>query len=716
MADKQTKKRDLGEQVRRVLEKTGSDALNPAEIATALKIKGAAKKHLQRTLNQLVRDGEIVCIRGNRFTIGREADLVAGSLIVLRSGNGLVDGPEGTVFVARGDLGVALPGDRVVARLHPTREGKDNRPAGRIIKIVERTRHDIVGTLRTTGRFLYVVPIDPAYGHDLYVPDAAGASIGDRVLVRFTGWQNRHVNPEGEVIEVIGPSDDPSVDTVMIIRHYGLPDDFPTDVIREAQQASRRMDEPGPRLDLRDRYILTIDPERAKDFDDALSLEVLPDGTRELGVHIADVSHFVQPGSKLDAEARERGNSVYLPDRVIPMLPEQLSNGVCSLRPDEDRLAFSVFLKVNERGNVVGTRFARTLIRSRLRLTYEAAMRALAGKPKQGDTVSGEALDILRGVNKLAHQLRKRRYRAHALELDLPECEIRMGRDGCVSDILLVWNDESHRLIEECMVAANEAVARELSLRKVPYISRLHPPPAPEKIEELTVELEGMGFNPGDLNQAKNLADFLRLIEDHPLAFYVRRAVLRRMSRAVYDAGAVGHFGLAKQYYAHFTSPIRRYPDLIVHRQLAAVLGASAECVGVAASQGGRRRMTKSDELNTVAAHCTRTEEVADEAERALDEIKKYRYIEQQLAAGKPQEYDAVVVTVTNFGMFIEIIELQLQGMVHISAISDRFVRFQAHTQSLKAGKTEYSLGTRLRVKPVRVDFDKRHVDLEVVD
>ncbi len=673
--------------------------MSAAEIADGLTLQGSDRKRLQKWLNQMVLDGEIVRIRQNRYSLGRDVDLLTGDLTVVRSGNGFVKAGDGRpdVFVPERHMGTALPGDRVVVRVADNEQGDALRPEGKIIRILQRSDRDIVGTLKTTGKFLYVLPLDPVYAKDFYVHDTGGAQEGDRVVIKFTQWQNRHVNPEGRIVEVLGPATEPSVDTKSIIRHYGLSEAFNPDLLADADQARCYMQTPGERLDLRGRLIITIDPERARDFDDAVSLETDANGNRVLGVHIADVSHFVRPGGRLDTEARERGNSVYLPDAVLPMLPEQLSNGICSLRPDEDRLAFSVFLTFNERMDVVGRKFAKSMIRSKCRLTYEQAMDVIAGREVRAarDTA---IVTLIRDLNQVAQALRKRRFARHALDLDVGECEIVIGPDGRMTGIRPVVNDESHQLIEECMVAANEAVAFALQNQGRTIISRLHEPPAPAKIEELTMQLAEMGYTPGDLNQPSHMAAFLRSIQDDPLGHTVRVMVLKSMSRAVYSADDSGHFGLAKKHYAHFTSPIRRYPDLVLHRQLADWLARD------------RNSYTKAS-LAAVAEHCSTTEQKAEEAEWALLEIKKYRYFEQELAEGKPNVYEAVICTVTNFGMFVELPDIQIQGLVHISAISGRYVRYDRRKQALRAGKKVYGIGDRVTVMPSSVDFDQRRLD-----
>jgi ribonuclease R len=698
---------ELKSEALELFQRPGYTPLTAGEIGKALRLKGAKAKGLQKILNELVKGGQIVCVRQNRYSFGEPLDLVTGRLDVARSGTGFVTDNKGgsDVMVPADDLGTALPGDLVVVRLQTERQGEDDkRRRGKVIEILEHSRHDIVGTLKSTGRFLYVLPLDPGYRKDFYVPAANGANINDRVVVRYVGWQNAHVNPEAEIVEVIGPADNPSLDTLAIIRHYGFQDKFPDEVIRKAESVSVLVDQPGPRLDLRDKYIFTIDPEKARDFDDALSLERDAKGNRVLGVHIADVSHFIKRDGVLDKEARRRGNSIYLPDKVIPMLPEQLSNGICSLNPGVDRLTFSAILTIDGNGNVIARKFAKTIIRSKLRLTYEQALAVLDPTAKQAQAATpikmpDEARRLIKELHALAQRLRAKRFAQFALDLDVPENEIVINKDGMIEEVRVVPNDISHQLIEECMVAANEAVVTELANKQIGVIARVHEPPREDKIEDLTVQLVGMGIKRTDLHSRQNLAKFLKSVENHPLAYSIRTAVLRSMNRAVYKASSDGHYALAKKFYGHFTSPIRRYPDLVLHRQLAAAL------------TGDRGALYEKKELADISLACTKTEMDADQAERELLEIKKYRYLDQELKSGKLKTYDAVVVSCVNFGMFVEVLGLQIQGLVHVSAISDRYVKFDRQASALKVGKEVYKSGRRLRVRVTRVDFDKRRID-----
>lgn len=670
------------------------------EIAHSLGFRGKQLKRLQTLLLELTRSGAIGQVNAGQYQMANPDNMTSGRLNVVRSGAGYVlNQKTGTaVWLQHEDQGTALPGDTVQVRV--THAAGDE-PRGKVVRIEERSARDIVGTFYTKEDQTYVVPLNPAYRQDFVVADAKGARDGDRVVLRLVGWEERGRAPQGEILDVIGPADEPTLDTEVVCRQYDLPKEFPPAVLREAERVEALLAKPEERLDLRQMDILTIDPATARDFDDALSLQRDDRGRRVLGVHIADVSHFVRPGSALDEEARERATSVYLVDKVIPMLPEQLSNGVCSLRPDEDRLCFSAFLTFDDDGNRVSQRFAKTIIRSKLRLTYEQAMAMIDGKPVEGLAhPSAAVVTLIRETNALAQRLRQRRMQAGALDLEVPECEVVLDESRRMTHIRITASDVSHQMIEECMVAANEAVATELSSRGLKILSRLHEPPDPEKIEEMQAALALLGFRPGDLSSPQRMARFLAETADHPLKHHAHTLVLRSMKRAVYSAEEAGHFGLAKRYYSHFTSPIRRYPDLVLHRQLA----------GYLSGHGSKGAMPKGY-LVATAEHCTEMEQRADDASRALIEIKKYRFLQQQLDEKKPVVYDAVVSRVSNFGIFIDVTDLQLTALVHISLISDQFARFNPSNETLVAGDTVYRVGVKVRAFVAAVDFVQRRAD-----
>ena len=501
------------------------------------------------------------------------------------------------------------------------------------------------------------------------------------------------------------PGRTPREDTAAVMKFYGLPNRFPKAVLEEAARAPSApsaADTKG-RLDLRRRFVFTCDPVSARDYDDALSIETDKSGNRVLGVHIADVSHYVRPGSAMDREAYRRGTSVYFCDRVVPMLPETLSNGICSLVPGEDRLAFSVFMTFDRNGEMVKRTFAKSVIRSAARFAYEDVMRIIEGEgdvaDRTGAKVGKKAFSAIRKIAALARQLRARRFAEGALDLETAETEIVLDSRGEIDSISISRGDESHQMVEECMVAANEAVAKELWTRGVKILARLHEPPDEEKILSLRAELRGLGIKAGNLSNRKVFAGLLQTIKRHPLRDTISMMVLRSMKKAVYDASTIGHFGLAKRYYAHFTSPIRRYPDLTLHRQLADFI-----C--------GRDARVPSGLLARRAEHLSEREEVAAEAERALVEIKRFRFFERQMAEGADEEYDAVVSRVMPFGCFVDIPSLAASGLVHVSALSRRFLRYSESDASLSAGRGEcWRAGDRLKVRVARVDFDGRKID-----
>jgi len=676
-------------------------------LADHLKLQGRARANLRRTLDLLVKRGALARRPDGTYWLGKSSRLAEGRLLVLPSGNGFVvlGDEQEDVFVSESDMSTALPGDRVKVRLENRRRPAGaSGPAGRIVCVLERGRTLIVGTMRRVGRGWHAVPLDRRYRREIRITNRQEAKQQDRVVIRLLDWHSPDNSPTGEIVEVLGPADDPSQDTLAIMRHYGFADEFAREALQEAGRATALLNKQGARRDLREKFIFTIDPERARDFDDALSLERDGKGNHVLGVHIADVSHFVRPGSAIDEEARRRATSVYFCDKVLPMLPEQLSNGLCSLRPNEDRLTFSVFITFDKQGEPRKAEFARSIIRSRRRLTYRQALLALRAGKGEGvpkEEIAPDFVKLLKRVSALAQQLRARRFKQAALDLDLPEYEVVVGKNGLISGIRDVVNDESHQLIEECMIAANEAVDRELSVRGLKLLHRVHPQPAEEKIGQLKQQLEEMGFKPGDLSSRRNLSAFLDRIKDHPLAHDAKVSVLRSMKRAVYAPAALGHFGLAKKYYAHFTSPIRRYPDLVVHR----ILGAMLAKEPVPYQDSG---------LGPLGEHCSTRERIAEEAEQALLEIKKYRYLQQQVLNQAPAEHEAVVVNVKSFGMFVELVHLGVQGLVHVSNLGEggRARRAGATPPDvLQAGSVSYRQGSKLTVFPVKVDFEQRRID-----
>src|SRR2546423_1364634 len=689
------------------------------EIAQAIRCKGRDRMAVRNALGELEHSGEIVRIRKNCYILPAEADLVTGKLSIHQAGYGFLvpeKSGEPDIFIAAENTGTAMNGDRVVARISrdvPQRRGKvragqavGHRTEGRVIRILERARDKIVGTLQQSKNFYYVVSDDPRLVHNVYVQVPPLQKLpkvptrGDKVVVRLEDWQSRHVNPEGEIVEVLGRSDAPGVDMLSIIRKFDLPTDFPKGVLEEANRIPKSVEQQmiNGREDLRVKCIVTIDPDDARDFDDAIDVERAGEGWR-LGVHIADVSAYVTPNSALDREARRRGNSVYLPDRVVPMLPERLSNGVCSLNPSVDRLAHSVFVEFDKNGRAKNARFAKSVIRSAKRLTYKEAYAILQAKPND------ELSRRLHTAWELASLLRRKRFEHGSLDLDFPEVKVHVDANGRPIRLERVENDESHQLVEEFMLAANETVARELRHRSIATVYRVHEDPDPEKLGEYREFILSFGYKVGDLSQRKEVQRFLASIRGKPEEQALKIGLLKSLKRARYAAQPLGHYGLAKPNYLHFTSPIRRYADLVVHRTLA---------------ERNLPRRPKIDigQIESLAQHISDTERNAAEAEIESVRLKKLQFFEEQLKERNPQVFRAAIMDVRNYGLTVELPDALVTGVVHVSSLSDDFYRFDAAQRRLTGRRTNrrFSVGDQIRVFVARVDIFKRQIDFAIAD
>jgi ribonuclease R len=523
------------------------------------------------------------------------------------------------------------------------------------------------------------------------------------------------VNPEGEIIEVLGPASAPGVDVLSIIRKYHLPTEFPSDVLEQAERISESVDAQhiAGREDLRNQFIVTIDPDDARDFDDAIHVEKLPNGGWQLGVHIADVAAYVEQGSALDREARWRGNSVYLPDRVIPMLPERLSNGVCSLKPEVDRLTHSAFIQFDKRGVVRSARFAQSVIRSAHRLTYKEAFAILTSPPRDR---LGERLHL---AWELAALLRRKRFEHGALDLDFPEVKVWVDTNGKPVRLERVENDESHQLIEEFMLAANEAVARELKKRAIPTVYRVHENPDPEKLAEYREFALSFGYKVGDMTHRAELQRLLAEIRGKPEEQALKVGLLKSLKRARYDPLPLGHYGLAKTNYLHFTSPIRRYADLVVHR----ALGRDGTPLSSAGSRTTERR-SRSDapyhmgmaEIASIAEHISTTERNAADAEIDATQMKKLEFFQRQLDQRNPQIFRATIVDVRNYGLMVELPDALITGLIHVSSLTDDFYVFEPARRQLigRRSRKRFRVGDDLSVFVARVDLFKRQVDFAI--
>jgi len=709
--------RTISEQVLALLRANASRALDRSDIARELELKRNQRVALRNALRDLERSGQIVRIRKNCYVLPAEADLVTGKLSIHQVGYGFLS-PETPgqpdVFVAAENTGTAMHGDRVVVRVSrdlPVSRRKRGRNEGRVIRILERARDKIVGTLQQTRNFYYVVADDPRFVHNVYVASPAKAKRGDKVVVRLDAWESRHVNPEGEIVEVLGRADAPGIDILSIIRKYDLPVEFPRKVLDEANRIPQTVEEPAlnGREDLRDQFIVTIDPDDARDFDDAIHVDKIDNDGWRLGVHIADVAAYVRAGSELDREARRRGNSVYLPDRVIPMLPERLSNGVCSLNPDLDRLTHSVFIHFDKNGRAKNARFARTVIRSARRLTYKEAF-AILQSPS-----NGELSRRLHLAWELASLLRRKRFEHGSLDLDFPEVKVYVDETGAPVRLERVENDESHQLIEEFMLAANEAVARELRHRATPTIYRVHEDPDPDKLAEYREFVLSFGYKVGDLSKRAEVQRFLASLRGKPEEQALKIGLLKSLKRARYDPQPLGHYGLAKANYLHFTSPIRRYADLVVHRTLAARHASRQTKLDPPSLRYGAAGI---DEVASIAGHISETERNAAEAEIEAVKIKQLEFFQRQLDQRDPQVFRAAIVDVRNYGLAVELPDVLTTGLIHISSLNDDFYIFDAAQRRLIGRRTRrrFGVGDQLRVFVARVDPFKRQIDFALAD
>jgi ribonuclease R len=686
--------------------------LNKTDLAKKLGVPVDERAGFRKLLVQLESAGKITRIRKDRYVLPQEADLIVGIILINPQGFGYVlnesgDG-QGDVYIPASQTSTALHRDRVVARItneEVTALRARRKRAGKVIKILERTNNRVVGTLQQTQKFYYVVPDDPCFVHDVYVsptPDIAGRKpvINDKVVVRLSAWENRHVSPEGEIIEVLGPSNDPKVEILGIIKKHGLPTDFPKAVLDEAAEIPTDISkaELDSRVDLRHLPIFTIDPEDARDFDDAIHVVPAGDGW-EVGVHIADVSHYVRPHSALDREAYERGNSVYLPDRVIPMLPERLSNGVCSLRPHEDHLTKSVLIQFDRMGRPKGHKFAATVIRSGSRLTYREAYERLTGNHKD------ELTQNLKRAWELASKLRQKRFQNGALDLDMPEVRVKVDANGRGVGLVHEVNDISHQLIEEYMLLANEVVGRETKIHKTVSVYRVHDDPDPDKLLEFREFLLSNGIQAGDLSQRAEMQKLLKKIQGRGDEPALKVSLLRSLKKAGYSPLPLGHYGLAKPDYSHFTSPIRRYADLLTHRSFNVLLG----------RRNAGKQLARSNQLESICEHISLTERLAAEAEREATRLKKLEFLESLVR--KPHRFAGIVTEVRNYGLLLEVPEILMTGLVHVSSLDDDFFQFDAVRRRLvgRTRKRVYQAGDRLFVRVSRVDRFKQQIDFTVV-
>lgn len=626
-----------------------------------------------------------------------------------------VDGSDEQVFIPPRFRGMAVHGDTVEVSLfaQPTKQKEEgDKPEGEIIRVIERGRSDLVGTLERSKNFFVVIPDDRRIARDVLVaPDALNnAKPGEKVVVQIETWGVGHLSPEGRIVEVLGRAGEVSAEIRSVISEFRLPLRFPPEVMEEAENLPDAIPhkEIERRLDFRREFCFTIDPEDAKDFDDAVSLERLPDGNLRVGVHIADVSYYVREGTVLDREALKRSTSVYFPNMVIPMLPERLSNIICSLRPDEDRLAYSVFMTMTPKGVVLEYDILETVIRSKRRFTYEEVEHILSGG--SDPSVPAPILERLHAMQELASTLTKKRMKQGSIDFDTPEAKFRFGDEGEPTEIIKKVRLKSHRLVEEFMLLANQTVARhggqaKQEEQKRPFLYRIHDSPDPDRVRELATFVAQFGFK---LNldggvRSKQLQLLLEQVRGTEVENVINEVALRSMAKAIYSEQNVGHYGLAFDYYSHFTSPIRRYPDLVVHR----LLKEYADGVSF------KRREEIQSRLPGIAKQSSAMERVAMEAERAAVKVMQVEYMKRHLG----DELDGLISGVMRFGVFIEINDLLVEGMIHVRDLEDDYYLYDEKSYSLIGQRTgnRYRLGDAVKVKVIRVNAEEREIDFAMV-
>lgn len=683
-----------------------------AELAQAMGIPEKQHEQLRKTLEQMERAGEVVRTRTERYGAPERMNLVVGRLQGHPKGFGFVvpDQPGAEdLFIGREALNGAWHNDRVIARINPPALAGGRRE-GEVIRILERANPRVVGTFETTRHLGFVVPDEKRLPEDIYVPKGMtnGARSGEKVVVQIVQWPDARRSAEGRIVERLGMKGDVGVDIVSVIRKFGLPEAFPANVLREAEQVPEAVTpeaiQEGNRRDLRSWTIVTIDGEDAKDLDDAVSVVRLGRNRWQLGVHIADVAHYVREGSALDREAYRRATSVYLADRVVPMLPPRLSNGICSLNPGVDRLTLSCVMEIDGEGKVRSYEIFPSVIRTAARLTYTRVNQILDGEP--GAEKGLEALvPLCHEMAELMAVLRGRRMRRGALDFDLPEAKVRLNDQGWPTEVQRVERGKAERIIEEFMLAANETVAEHCTTRGLPLLFRIHEAPAPDRIAGLREFLGLFGYNlrvPRDGNVTPaELQKVTEWCQGRPEESLIGSVLLRTMRQARYSEEPQGHFGLAAENYCHFTSPIRRYPDLVVHRVLHAHL---QHPKAIPAKLKARWERT----MPEAARHCSDRERVAMEAERETIELKKAEFMSDKVG----QQFPGVISGVTQWGFYVQL-ENTVEGLVHVSTLTDDYYHFYDEHYALIGERTRrrFRLGDRVVVRVQKVDVDNRQID-----
>lgn len=695
-----------------LMESKGYKPMLKEELLAHFAIDIEFKREFYKVINSLEKEGLIIKTAKEKYGPINSDYLLVGKLQGHERGYGFVianDIDRGDVFIPADAMAGAMNGDKVIANILK-RSGAGKREEGSIIRILERANQQIVGTFEDNKAFGFVIPDDKKVFHDIFI--AKGSMLGARnrqkVVVEITRWPEPRRNPEGKIVEVLGYIDEKGTDILSIIKQFDLPEDFPNRVQEYAENIGQTIskNEIEDRVDLRDLKTFTIDGIDAKDLDDAVSIELLENGNYSLGVHIADVSYYVKENSILDREAYKRGNSVYLIDRVIPMLPKELSNGICSLNPREDRLALSVIMEISKSGNVVGHKILESVINSSGRLVYDDVSDYLENHDEDAKEKLKDVLVELKNMEDLMNILYDKRKRRGSIDFDFPETFIVLDeKTGRPIDIKKAERRIANRMIEEFMLITNETIAEQFFWAEVPFLYRVHEKPNEEKIASFAKFIHNLGYNLKGMEiHPKELQLLTQEIKGKKEEVVISTLLLRSLKKAKYSSDQDIHFGLAAKYYSHFTAPIRRYPDLTIHRIIKDHIK-------------GRLSIDKQNQLEVdlpeIAAHTSMTERRAEEAEREVDDLKKTQYMSERIG----HVYEGIISSLTNFGMFIQL-ENTIEGLVHFNHMIDDYYHFDEENYYIIGERTKkrYGLGDTVKVEVIGADINRRVIDFQLLN
>lgn len=659
----------------------------------------------------LVKEGKIFKTKKKKYILPERLNILSGTFRSNQKGFGFVvldNSKRDDVFISPENLNGAMHKDRVLCRII-AKENKNHRAEGEIIQILQKGMPEIVGTYEEVKGFGFVIPDDRNMGQDIYIPKgkSKGAVTGHKVVVEIKNWDNEKRNPEGIIVEILGHINDPGVDILSIIRHFELPLDFPSAVYKQIGNITLELSQKDleGRLDLRNTQMVTIDGEDAKDLDDAISLKKLENGNYSLGVHIADVTNYVKEGTALDKEAYKRGTSVYLVDRVIPMLPHKLSNGICSLNAGEDRLALSCLMEINNKGEVVSHKIAETLINIDKRMSYTQVKKILEDKDEQLIDENKNFMELFETMEQLCLILKAKRTKRGAIDFDFPESKIILDEEGKPLEIKPYERNIANQIIEEFMLICNETVAEDYYWQGKPFIYRSHDIPDEEKIQKLSQFISSFGyFIKGSEIHSKDIQKVLIDVQGKPEEHIISKVVLRSLKQAKYTDINNGHFGLAAKYYCHFTSPIRRYPDLQIHRIIKE---------NIHGKLTKKREIKLKAKMPEIAKKCSVSERVAEEAERETDQLKKVQFMSDKIG----QIFEGIISGVTSWGIYVEL-ENTVEGLVHITAMNDDHYIYDEQNLLFRGehSNKNYRLGQKVTVQLVKTNLETKTIDFYLVN